>query len=77
MGGHTQSRVKAEALLNLSFSEAPDWRSSRVSFLIKMHAVGNFIITRLRHKCFPVNFLVVLKTPALKHVCEQLLLVFY
>ena len=39
--------------------------------------VDNFIIKSLRHKCFPVNFSIVLKTPALKNICKQLFLVFY
>ena len=47
-------------------------------YLDTFHAVvGNLIIKRLWHNCFPMNFSIVLKTPALKNICAQLLVVFY
>ena len=43
-------------------------------YLIKLPAC-NFIKKRLQHKCFPVNFGKLLKTPVLKNIRERLLVV--
>ena len=36
--------------------------------------VCNFIKNRLQHRCFPVKFAKVLRTPILENICERLLL---
>ena len=36
--------------------------------------VCNFIKKRLQHRCFPVKFAKVLRTPILENICERLLL---
>ena len=51
------------------------WENTCVGlpFLMKMQAFSpvNFE-KRLQHKCFPVNIVKFLRTPALKNICEQL-----
>ena len=48
---------------------------ARVSFLIKLQATG-FIKKRLRHRCFPVGFAQILRTPFLQNTSNRLLLAF-
>ena len=45
---------------------------SRVSFLIKLQALG---LKRDWHRCFPVNFAKFLRTPFLKSTSERLVLI--
>ena len=41
-----------------------------------MESVVDFLWNRHQHRCFPVKFAKVLRTPILKNICERLLLPF-
>ena len=43
-------------------------------FLIRLKTC-NFIKRRLQHRCFPVKFAKILRTPILENICERLLLI--
>ena len=52
---------------------SPENTYSRVSFLVKLQALGLQLHfkKRLRHRCFPVNFVKLLKTPFWKATVSQ------
>ena len=74
--------------VGVSFDRSSHWRSSVEKGILKtfanftgkhlcwnvlIHSVKNFVKKRLQHRCFPVKFAKLLRTPILKNICERLL----